>query len=217
MDTKQLFEDFCGELVKRTNLLTEDNIRYYWFAQMLNQDNVLDHYCLEAPYSTWIPQNQSMQRKQLDMYYDGGNEDVHFVEMKFYRKVKGSSLTMTEDAGKLINDMYRLNTILSSLGRRLFLFVTDDCMENYLCLNTRTSNSGNLPFRHHLKEILTLQQDQTIDVSFENKPDTPATFVKRAKLEVNLSTKLKVKMLEHKDSLKTASSLNLHIRLYEIL
>lgn len=217
MNLNQLFFDFCRELGVRKHLLTEDNIRYYWFAQMLKQDQVLDHYCLEAPYSTWIPQNQAMQRKQLDLYYNDGNKDVHFVEMKFYRKVKGSSLTMTEDAGKLINDMYRLNTIPSSLGRRLFLFVTDDCMENYLCLNTRTSNFGNLPFRLHLKEILTLQQDQTIDVSFENKPDTPATFVKRAKLEVNLSTKLKVKMLEHKDNLKTASVLNLHIRLYEIM
>lgn len=216
MNIHQLFADFCGELVKRTNLLTEDNIRYYWFAKMLNQDNVLDHYCLEAPYSTWIPQNQSMQRKQLDMYYNDGNKDVHFVEMKFYRKVKGSSLTMTEDAGKLINDMCRLNTIPSSLGRRLFLFVTDDCMENYLCLNTRTSNSGNLPFRHHLKEILTLPQGQSINVSFRGMQGIPATFDKRAKLQVNLSTKLKVKMLEHRD-IKTNSNLDLHIRLYEIL
>ena len=216
MNIHQLFADFYGELVKRTNLLTEDNIRYYWFSQMLKQDQVLDHYCLEAPYSTWVPSNQAMQRKQLDMYYNGGNEDVHFAEMKFYRKVDGSTLTMTEDAGKLINDMYRVNTIPSSSGRRMFLFVTDDCMENYLCLNTRTSNSGNLPFRLHLKDILTLPQNQSINVSFKGMHGTPATFDKRAKLQVNLNTPLKVKMLERTD-VKIASGLDLHIRLYEIL
>lgn len=215
MNTNQLFADFCGELVKRTQLLTEDNIRYYWFAQMLNQDKVLDHYCLEAPYSTWIPQNQAMQRKQIDVYYNDGNNDAHFVEIKFYRKVQGSTLTMTEDAGKLINDMYRVNTIPYSFGRRLFLFVTDDCMENYLCLKNPLATTYNVPFRHHLKDVLTLPQNCSINISFNGMQGTPATFVNRANLQMNQNAKLNVKMIEHQD-VKTASGLNLHVRLYEI-
>lgn len=214
MNIHQLFADFYGELVKRTNLLTEDNIRYYWFAQMLNQDKFLDHYTLEKPYSDGLTGNTAMKGKMLDLCYEDGNGGNHFVEIKYHRK-GDSTLTLTENAGKIINDMYRLNTI-SKKGHRLFLFVTDDCMENYLCLNTRTSNSGNLPFRHHLKEILTLPLGQSITVSFKGMPDTPATFVKRANLQTNLGIQFNVKMLEHRD-IKTNSNLDIHIRLYEIL
>ena len=50
MNIQQLFDDFCKELSQRQDIMTEDNIRYYWFAKMLVQDGVLDNYTLEKPY-----------------------------------------------------------------------------------------------------------------------------------------------------------------------
>lgn len=50
MDISKVFKTFVGEIRKRTNIMTEDNIRYYWFASMLTQDKELNNYTLEYPY-----------------------------------------------------------------------------------------------------------------------------------------------------------------------
>ena len=46
MNISTLLSDFATELAKRTGILTEDGVRYYLFAQMLKQDDDLNHYTL---------------------------------------------------------------------------------------------------------------------------------------------------------------------------
>ena len=52
MNLEKVFRDFCDSLQKRTCVTSEDTIRYYWFAAMLENDADYDlnNYSLEYPY-----------------------------------------------------------------------------------------------------------------------------------------------------------------------
>lgn len=125
-----VFRDFYSELGKRIGFLSEDNIRFYWFASMLKQDSDLNHYSLEKPYPGG--------NEELDLMYEDTDEIFAF-EIKFHRHQEGKSkeLPTTESAGKIFNDLIRLpswkpKTVTCKPIRYFFLYVTDNVMNEYL-------------------------------------------------------------------------------------
>lgn len=155
MDLDKAFSLFISHLNARKGHLTEDGVRYYWFASMLEQDKNLNNYALELPYekmkessyhlssainSTEV--HNAADRLALDfMYKDDSTNEVICMEIKFHRNGdSNSTYAHPDEAGKIINDMRRLQAINPSEGyrlRRLFLYVTDDEMADYF--NKRSS------------------------------------------------------------------------------
>ena len=176
MNLNQLFFDFCRELGERKHLLTEDNIRYYWFAQMLKQDQVLDHYCLEDKYSKLsdIP-----GQSELDLHYQAANENLLF-EIKMHLN-SPTTLPKTENAGSVFNDLQRLQSMPE--GRKLFLYVTDDVMEKYYVGDSGDSKSSK-EYAKVLREVFTLPASKIYSVRFENS-DVPKTFKESANKTIN--------------------------------
>ena len=161
MNSNQLFCDFANGILSRTQLLTEDSIRYYFFNCMLRQDIDLDHYVLEFPYAlmnttnlggvqingiTSLKKSPNL-RQELDLYYE--NDEIICAEFKFHR---GSSKT-TAKAGELFNDMRRLQLISSPIKRihRLLIHVTDDEMYEYLLC--KSPNQSISTFRADLRSF----------------------------------------------------------------
>ena len=160
MDLNRLFYDFGDLLTRRTNYLTEDSVRYCLFSCMLRQDPLVDHYTMEMPYDLMsqtansgiiaspgmLKESRGTFRQELDLVYDDGVSDIICVEIKFHRHTdilqgkKRSDYAHTDAAGKIINDMRRL-AVINSAGqrvvRRLFVYVTDDEMHNYLSYKSK--------------------------------------------------------------------------------
>lgn len=140
MNLGVVFKDFCNELEKRKGFLSEDNIRFYWFASMLKQDPILNNYSLEEPYP--------LGKEELDLKYEEGFEEdgseegcseIFVFEIKFHRHQEGKSkeLPTTESAGKIFNDLIRLpswkpKTETCKPIRYFFLYVTDNVMNEHL-------------------------------------------------------------------------------------
>lgn len=232
MNTNKIFTDFCNALSRRTRNLTEDNIRYYWFANMLKQDSELDNYCLEEQYNPNLCQTLNLGHAELDLHYEGGIDNLCF-EMKLHR-FTGSTLTYTENVGKVINDLRRLGAITLPVSRKLFLYVTDDAMETHLLKATAGINS--LPtYRSQVSALFSLAPGQAISLTF-SASQVPATFWREAAKSVPIphpasSFSLNLKLLDSstiqcpaascqtQDSsipMPASSSPDLHIRLFEV-
>lgn len=152
MNTKTLFADFTATLSSRRSFLTEDSVRYMFFSCMQKQDKIMDHYVMELPYESLrypngykahilVPNSlhtssSGKWRQELDMYYDDALETTMCIEVKFHRKGGlPSSFAHTDAAGRIINDMRRLQLLQPNAGKtitRLFVYVADDDMHNYL-------------------------------------------------------------------------------------
>ena len=160
MDINRLFYDFGDLLTRRTNPLTEDSVRYCLFSCMLRQDSLVDHYTMEMLYDLMtqtskssiiastgmLKKSRGTFRQELDLLYDDGISDIICIEIKFHRHAdilqekKQSDYAHTNAAGSIINDMRRL-AVINSAGqrtvRRLFVYVTDDEMHNYLSYKSK--------------------------------------------------------------------------------
>ena len=241
MDTNKIFTDFCNALSRRTRNLTEDNIRYYWFANMLKQDSDLNHYCLEEQYNPNLCKNINLGHAELDLHYDAssnvigsgvGSDNLCF-EMKLHR-FTGSTLTYTENVGKVINDLRRLGAITLPVSRKLFLYVTDDAMETHLLKATAGINS--LPtYRSQVSALFSLAPGQAISLTF-SASQVPVTFWREAAKSVPIphpasSFSLNLKLLDSatiqcpaatcptQDSsipIPASSTPDIHIRLFEV-
>lgn len=158
MDIDKVFDTFCDKLKKRKELMTEDNVRYYWFVAMRDvEGNTFDlnHYTMEFPYDTRAFSKSSLGRKELDLLYDDGEECI-CMEIKFHRNPDEKSVYAHPDAaGSLFNDLIRLsifrpgeayNGARNTLDfqkrkvRRLFLYVTDAEMDAYLSWKKEGNN-----------------------------------------------------------------------------
>ncbi len=162
MQIESIFKDFCDNLKERKGIMTEDNIRYYWFASMLKHDNSLNHYTLEYPYKK--ANCDKLQNEELDMLYKSDDETWCF-EMKFHRKGESESqLPYTIAAGSLINDLMRLQYLKRQNGeskktnfvnaRYFFLYVTDCKMADYLGYKPNNGERNN-PYRNELRAFFT--------------------------------------------------------------
>lgn len=207
-----VFEKFCLQINERMTFMSEDNIRYYWFASMLEQDNVLNHYSLEESYV-------DLPRKELDMLYHANNEDWCF-EIKFHRHDTKSTFAHTMAAGEIYDDLQRLKYFRSASNtrpRRFFLYVTDSEMNKYFVGKNSSSNS----YRKVLKDFY---EGKSTCISLM-EDNVPKTFWKEAFRSIpikNSSMQLStIKLIESKDlnCLKSISFQDgeCHIRLYEII
>ena len=144
MNLADVFKSFCEKLSKREGKMTEDNVRYYWFAAMYEKDNELNHYTLEKPYERkeiFEPEprpkskRKKRSRKELDLLYDNGKQQWA-MEIKFHRYSPTSVTALPDAAGAIFSDILRLQFAPvkpdKSSVRRLFLYVTDDEMDAYM-------------------------------------------------------------------------------------
>jgi hypothetical protein len=186
MKPEQVFDSFCEELKQRTEFISEDVIRYYWFLSMYNYDQSLRHYTFEAPYNNPDYPNQLLKNsnilkgKEMDLLYQA-DLDTWAMEIKFHRNPLKSTFAHTDAAGAIFADLQRLvyAPILNKSGKRLFLYVTDDEMNKYL-------SAGGNTYREKLKTFYTMQPND-IPISFlfvdnNHNADNPITFLKSANL-----------------------------------
>ena len=232
----KVFASFCDNLHRRKELMTEDNVRYYWFASMLEQDKSVAHYTMEYPYNSSIFKNsQRTTKKELDFLYLNGDES-YCMEIKFHRNPDpDSTYAHTDAAGSLFNDLLRLSLFepgvafekqktvceLPASTRRLFLYVTDGEMSDYL---GRDNNSGaNSEYRKALNEFYMMPVGPAYrKLNFNEVPDT---FRKSAldafgEKQHNLASFPNIRLL-YKDTYSKMESISFkdgqcHVRLYEI-
>lgn len=231
-----MLKSFCRALYDRKELMTEDNVRYYWFASMLKEDPELEHYTMEYPYNSSVFEtSQRRAKKELDFLYLNGDES-YCMEIKFHRNPDpASTYAHTDAAGSLFNDIIRLSLFtpgksfatqknictLPHSTRRLFLYVTDAEMNAYLAKGS--GSAINSEFRVELQKFYAGFDDAAFSPKFE---EVPATFSQIALEALNkeiysLQVLPKVRLL-HTDSyceMKSESfkGRQCHVRLYEIL
>ena len=227
MNINKVFTDFCNALSQRTRPLTEDNIRYYWFANMLRQDSDLNNYCLEEQYNPNLCNTLNLGHAELDLHYDGGTKvigstdgtDNLCFEIKMHR-FTGSTLTYTENVGKVINDLRRLGAINLPGSRKLFLYVTDEVMEAHLLKATAGINSLSA-YRSQVSGLFSLAPGQAKSLTF-SEFQVPAIFWRRAVQSLPVpgsarSFSLNLALLDSATiQYPSASSPTLHIRLFEV-
>ncbi len=210
MDIGKAFKQFCDDLQNRSGIMTEDNIRYYWFATMLRQDKDLNHYTLEEPY-------QTLSGKEMDLHYQDNNDELYF-EIKFHRNNGQSDYHHTFAAGEIFDDLQRLKSIKISRPQShcYFLYVTDDIMHNYFTNNQKNTN---VTYRNNLKCFYDVAKNSNINLKFDPN-DTPKTFMERAlkSLSRNTVQPLPPLYLSNITMCFTEDiiSKNCHVRLYEI-
>ncbi len=218
MDISKVFKTFVGEIRKRTNIMTEDNIRYYWFASMLTQDKELNNYTLEYPYIN----EPELIGKELDLLYKGPQAHLCF-EMKFHRNSTNTTYPHTDAAGAIFSDINRLPFFQtgddSKAGQeiiRYFLYITDDRMHSYL---SNISETKSLPeYRKGLKKFYTANIGESFSIIYPE--DTPTTFFKKLRRFNNIETSSpKITLVEKEDFHCDSNSFKdneCHIRLYRI-
>ncbi|RKW46535.1 MAG: hypothetical protein D8B41_03175 [Porphyromonas sp.] len=215
MDISKVFKTFVGEIRKRTNIMTEDNIRYYWFASMLTQDKELNNYTLEYPYIN----EPELIGKELDLLYKGPQAHLCF-EMKFHRNSKDTAYPQTDAAGAIFSDINRLPFFQtgddSKAGQeiiRYFLYVTDATMDSYLSQTKSLSE-----YREGLQKFYTANIGESFSIIYPE--DTPITFFKKLRRFNNTETSSpKITLVEKEDFRCDSNSFKdneCHIRLYRI-
>ncbi|MBQ0121714.1 MAG: hypothetical protein KBT13_11445 [Bacteroidales bacterium] len=208
---------FVSNLLKRNgnSFFSEDNIRFYWFEAMLNQDPDLNNYSLEEPYV------KVAGNKELDLMYEGMNEILCF-EIKFHRNGSNKSeFPHTMSAGEVINDIFRLpqwaKVGINKPIRKFLLYVTDKEMHDYLSYKKTNVFSSQL-YRNELKKFYDMAQNVTTSLNFNNV-NAPKTFLSSATTSIgtigitNLSLLFKGDYSLNNIHLKGSEC---HIRLYEI-
>ena len=228
INIQNVFNQFCTFLQNRKGIMTEDNIRYYWFAAMLQEDLDLNNYTLEYPYSNLnVITPGILQNEELDLLYENNTENEFFCfEMKFHRNNTNNTFAKTSAAGGIFNDLQRLQQIANPGARRFFLYVTDSIMYVYLSNN----NGKDLDYSQLLMDFCALQAGNAITLNFNNAPLSPSTFKDSANKSLNINTLPEIQnlLLLYEDDFPCISpsfannnnnnnNNNCHVRLYEIL
>lgn len=215
MDISKVFKTFVEEIRKRTNIMTEDNIRYYWFASMLKQDKELNNYVLEHPYN-------NEPKLELDLLYKGPQAHLCF-EMKFHRNSTNTTYPQTDAAGAIFSDINRLpffqtgdNSKVRQEIIRYFLYITDDRMHSYLSNISETKSLSE--YREGLQKFYTANIGESFSIIYPE--DTPITFFKKLRRFNNTETSSpKITLVEKEDFHCDSNSFKdneCHIRLYRI-
>lgn len=237
MDLESIYDVFAKKLAKRKEILTEDSIRYIFYSCMQGRDSIFDHYVMELPYEMLVKQEiESIQiekdnglhstpsgrlNQELDMLYDDSKGNAICIEIKFHRAGGlHSSYAHTDAAGRIINDIRRLQLIQSRNCEelhRLFVYVTDDEMHDYLS-NAQEKCSD---YRKRLSKLYQLPKGEVF--SFKCKDDDPITFINSAKssfsrLDAYTITVKKV-FIRHcvNSSCKSLHNGEYHVMIYEVL
>ncbi len=231
MDINKVFSTFVSKLKERRGFLSEDNVRFYWFVSMLEQDPELNHFSLEEPYRGVIKGH-----KELDLMYEKDGERF-CIEIKFHRNSSTRTYAKPLAAGEIFDDICRLphweepQNKDGKETRYLFLYVTDDEMHRYLSNNT-AGQKNNSNYRNVLTDFYTLQKTASFECTFGEKETRPEVFNKQALASFGEAGSLhvpKLVMIDRddidcpSDSLKKIQNktqdkdnFNCHIRLYEV-
>lgn len=245
MNIQEVFDKFCASIANRKRIMTEDNIRYYWFDAMRTVEGEnfdLNHYTMEYPYDSKAFIKGSIGKKELDLLYDNEKECI-CMEIKFHRNPSGTTFACPDAAGSLFNDLIRLsifepgkahknskeNLEISKNRRYLFLYVTDYEMNNYLGSDGSTQAIYR-DYRNELQRFYTMSEMQTISPLFKDVtcPETfencaLKSFVDADKNVYKLTCKSihSITLLRKKDDVvitdnPTFPSNTCYIRLYEV-
>lgn len=246
MNIEKVFSDFCNSLQGRTCVISEDTIRYYWFAAMMKNDKKLDlnNYSLEYPYNlTKQIFERNKAKKELDFLYNNG-EECYCIEIKFHRNPDSNSTYAHPDAaGNLFNDLIRLSVfqpgkvyekslekvmILPQNTRRFLLYITDDEMNQYFIDSSKSQKCYLRGYRQPLSCFYQLRKNDVWTPSFIDP--TPETFTRNAlsamagKYKLSDIPKVKLvcshdKLIVNSDSIKFSETDRIrhcYARLYEI-
>lgn len=217
MNISDIFDQFCNYLLNRTGIMTEDNIRYYWFASMLRQDPILNNFTLEQPYSDNPIQVNGLPNEELDLLYNSSDE-IFCFEIKFHKGPKQTTKAKTSAAGDLFNDLQRLQLIPTAINgkttHRLFLYVTDDIMRNYFI----SGQQHNPFFGQQLNDFYNAQVNNPINVDFTGAPKTFLDSANKSFNNQNLIVFPNLQLIHSRDFTCGSPSFNedCHVRLYEI-
>jgi hypothetical protein len=153
MKMKEIFNNFAIQLAERFSkeiYTTEDSIRYTFFNSLITIGNYQHHeIILEYPHKK-IP-NASIDSYILPTKIRTGK----VFEFKYTRRLPGGkNLPRPENAGSLINDLFRLKLFTSKNADRYFIYVTDDEMANYL----------NTP-KNKLDDFFNLQKGSVLNIN----------------------------------------------------
>ena len=197
IDLDQVLPAFTKVLQETEGILTEDNIRYYFFAKMYDHDRDLRHYTLELPYemiisgsanlpielsdasSLKLPRPGDGPAQELDMFYYDKKECL-CMEIKFHRSgtyKSKSAFPHSDAAGELFNDMKRLQLIQPGRPvnvRKLFLYVTDPVMDDYLQNTSETPS--NCDYRKLLSSFYNPESSSYNEINFGSIDGIPNTF-----------------------------------------
>lgn len=241
MNLLNVFNNLKNELMNRTGILTEDNIRYYLFSKMYDQDNSLDNYYLELPYDSSLGMplsgsnfstlvtNRNGTHQELDLYYDNGNDKFAF-EIKFHRPSDTTS-GLPNKAGELFNDIKRLELITTANIRKFLVYITDDEMNNYFTIHRGMTNSY---LNAYLNSFYTTSVNNNINAAYlaggtkTNNDGSKTFFDCASKSFINIfnfrTIGSNLKMFFTDDFVCTSPSINarnpnglLHIRVIEVL
>lgn len=217
MDIKLVCQRFASNLLKRNsnNFFSEDNIRFYWYEAMLNQDPELNNYSLEEPY---VKVNGN---KELDLMYETENKVLCF-EIKFHRNGSNKSeYPHTMSAGEVINDVFRLphwtKVGVNKPIRKYLLYVTDQEMHDYLSYK-KTNAYSSPSYRNELKKFYDMALNTVTSINFNNV-NAPKTFIDYATTSIKEIKSINLSLLFKDDCPLNNVHLKgneCHIRLYEI-
>ena len=202
-------------------MMRSPGLPYCLKTVQVSQPNTLN----SLPSGKWL--------QELDMLYDvtnnstliGKNDDtkdsIICVEVKFHRK-GGLSTTRPkpEEAGRILNDMRRLQLLQPTAGHsiiRLFVYVTDDDMHNYLSAVNSYTGSINQSFRIPLSQFY--QNGGTLSVT---QPPMPPSFYTQANHSFNPASPFTISAnMVFSRSIYTVCPVfmngNCHISIYELL
>ena len=258
---QKLMSEFAEDISNRDGLLTEDSVRYYVFKAFLTQDKILNNYTLELPYDSitfekenpyhiQLPKTDGLERRngkleqELDLFNSNDGEPI-CMEIKFHRHPSSVAFPHPQAAGSLFNDLQRLN-LFEAVGckkiHKLFLYVTDEEMNNYLGkevktkkINLEEEEKNKIEYR---KSLNNFYAPEIREFEFSIVKGAPETFVLSSlksfapiidskkntdlgKMRTNVWKDLKLKLLYMIDGLQCQSpsikGKKVYIRLYEVL
>lgn len=262
IDLQKLMTEFASDLQERKGLLTEDSVRYYVFKAFLTQDSDLNNYTLELPYESIsydkkenkygvrLLEGDGLERKngkldqELDLYHSNYGEPI-CMEIKFHRHPSSVAFPHPQAAGSLFNDLQRLN-LFEAVGckkiHKLFLYVTDEEMNNYLGkevktkkINLEEEEKNKIEYR---KSMNNFYAPEIREFEFSIVKGAPETFVLSSlksfapiidneniidleKMRTNVWKDLKLNLLYKNDGLScecpSIKGEKIFIRLYEVL
>jgi hypothetical protein len=175
--------EYFTELVKRRLEYdvhtTEDSVRYMFFYSLLEKTDVYPYeVMLEYPHP-WLAGTDNLPL-EVDMYIRSTDKrDGLIVELKYDRRLpSGNHMNTPQRAGKLFNDLYRLNAFnTEDNATRLLIYLTDDEMAGYL---KRRQGIGDF-YKLNVGEFLVVDNSLVKDM--------PNQFKKAIPGELNLSVR----------------------------
>jgi len=238
MDFDKVFNSFFDDIANSTQILTEDSVRYILFCNMFKQDNDLNNYILELPYdkkykifdNTDLDLLSEDGRKELDLLYiDNNNKMYYAIEIKFHRPSPSES-DKTNRAGKIFNDLGRLDIIKGKNIKKFFVYVTDDEMHKYFLsyprgIKNTSLNSFFKKWYNPINEFIDTSDVNRFSTSSRDGSDTffnnANSSFKNKYFSMN-SFKINLKLFYSSDSKSNCPSFNrgnageIHLRIYEI-